>query len=149
MDVGPWLRSVGLEQYETPFRSNNIDDTVLPSLTAEDLKDLGVDTVGHRRKLLDAIAALRSDANGRAPSTEASPAIDRSTKDTAERRQLTIMFCDLVGSIFEDEPRTTVSGHLAVCGKTFLNRFPAFTRLRPSSGMKRAPGARAHRARAK
>ena len=67
MDLGGWLRSLGLEQYEAAFRENEIDDTVLPSLTAEDLKDLGVTIVGHRRKLLDAIAALRADANAKAP----------------------------------------------------------------------------------
>ena len=63
MDLGEWLRSLGLERYEAAFRENEIDDTVLPSLTAEDLKDLGVTHVGHRRTLLDAIAVLRSDAN--------------------------------------------------------------------------------------
>ena len=52
MDLGVWLRSLGLEQYEAAFRRNAIDDLVLPSLTAEDLKELGVDAVGHRRKLL-------------------------------------------------------------------------------------------------
>jgi SAM domain (Sterile alpha motif) len=52
MDIGGWLRSLGLGQYETVFRENEIDDTVLPTVTAEDLKDLGVDVVGHRRKLL-------------------------------------------------------------------------------------------------
>jgi SAM domain (Sterile alpha motif) len=56
-----WLRSLGLEQYEAAFRENAIDETILPSLTAEDLKDLGVKLVGHRRKLLDAIVALRND----------------------------------------------------------------------------------------
>ena len=50
MDIGGWLRSLGLERYEAAFRENEIDDTVLPSLTAEDLKDLGVGIVGHRRK---------------------------------------------------------------------------------------------------
>jgi class 3 adenylate cyclase len=98
MDLGDWLRSLGLGQYEAAFRENEIDDTVLPSLTAEDLKDLGVSIVGHRRKLLDAIAALRADANSKAPPSEALPPIGRSTKDAAERRQLTVMFCDLVGS---------------------------------------------------
>ena len=58
MDIGGWLRSLGLERYEAAFRENEIDDTVLPSLTAEDLKDLGVGIVGHRRKMLDAIAVL-------------------------------------------------------------------------------------------
>jgi hypothetical protein len=56
MDIGDWLRSLGLERYEEAFRENEIDDTVLPNLTAEDLKDLGVGIVGHRCKLLDAIA---------------------------------------------------------------------------------------------
>jgi hypothetical protein len=58
MDVADWLRKLGLEQYEPAFRANEIDANLLPSLTAEDLKDLGVTLVGHRRRLLDAIAAL-------------------------------------------------------------------------------------------
>jgi class 3 adenylate cyclase/predicted ATPase len=96
MDVENWLRSLGLDRYEAAFRDNEIDATVLPSLTAEDLKDLGVVIVGHRRKLLDAIAALRTDA--KAPRPNALPTIDRSPKDSAERRQVTVMFSDLVGS---------------------------------------------------
>jgi len=63
LDIDGWLRSLGLEQYEAAFRDNEIDDRVLPSLTHEDLKEIGVGPVGHRRKLLDAIAALRADAN--------------------------------------------------------------------------------------
>jgi len=62
MDVVVWLRSLGLGKYEVAFRENEIDETVLPSLTAEDLKNLGVSIVGHRRKL-DAIAALRNDGS--------------------------------------------------------------------------------------
>src|SRR5271155_5152174 len=65
MDIEGWLRSLGLERYEAAFRENEINATVLPNLTAEDLKDLGVGIVGHRRKLLDAIAALRLDANNK------------------------------------------------------------------------------------
>src|ERR1700730_10435992 len=98
MDLGAWLRNLGLGQYEAIFRENEIDDTVLRSLTAEDLKELGVGPLGHRRKLLDAIAALRADANAKAPASDALPAIDITTKDTAERRQVTVMFSDLVGS---------------------------------------------------
>ena len=98
MDIGGWLRSLGLEKYEAAFRENEIDDTVLPNLTAEDLKDLGVGIVGHRRKLLDAIAALHSEAEAKAALTEAPQTGDRSAKDTAERRQVTVMFSDLVGS---------------------------------------------------
>ena len=66
MDVVVWLRSLGLEEYEAAFRDNKINERVLPSLTAEDLKELGVSALGHRRILLDAIAALRADARGKA-----------------------------------------------------------------------------------
>jgi hypothetical protein len=71
MDIVVWLRSLGLGKYEAAFRENEIDETVLPNLTAEDLKELGVTALGHRRKLLDAIAALRADARGKAPSVDA------------------------------------------------------------------------------
>src|SRR6516165_8354058 len=98
MDVGEWLRSLGLERYEAVVRENEIDETVLPKLTAEDLKELGVGALGHRRKLLDAITALRADASAKAPSLDVLPAADRTAKDTAERRQVTVMFSDLVGS---------------------------------------------------
>src|SRR5215471_17614911 len=92
MDVGGWLRRLGLEHYEAAFRENRIDDTVLPSLTAEDLKDLGVGFVGDRRKLLNAIAALRAEANAPTSLSDAPPATDKAAKDTAERRQVTVMF---------------------------------------------------------
>ena len=59
MDVVVWLRRLGLGKYEAAFRENEIDETVLPSLTEEHLKQLGVTALGHRVKLLDAIAALR------------------------------------------------------------------------------------------
>src|SRR5947208_11388536 len=95
MDVGEWLRGLGLEQYEPAFRANEIDERVLPSLTAEDLKDLGVTLVGHRRRLLDAIAALGREAAG---ATVAAANRDRPAPAEAERRQLSVMFCDLVGS---------------------------------------------------
>jgi class 3 adenylate cyclase len=98
MDVGSWLRKLGLEEYEAAFRDNKIDDTVLPSLTAEDLKELGVGALGHRRKLLDAIAGLRTQTSAPTPLSEASPTTDEAAKDTAERRQVTVMFSDLVGS---------------------------------------------------
>jgi class 3 adenylate cyclase len=98
MDIGDWLQSLGLERYEAAFRENEIDETVLPSLTAEDLKDLGVGIVGHRRKLLDATAVLRAYASAKAPTAEAPPTLPKSPQDTAERRQVTVMFSDLVGS---------------------------------------------------
>ena len=71
MDVVVWLRSLGLGKYEAAFRENEIDETVLPSLTHETLKELGVTAVGHRLKLLDAIAALRNDAINKPPSVHA------------------------------------------------------------------------------
>src|SRR5215469_12359870 len=101
MDIVVWLRSLGLGKYEAPFRENDIDETVLPSLTAEDLKELGVASLGHRRKLLDAIAALRSGASGKAPPANAatmSSASNARPEERAERRQVTVMFSDLVGS---------------------------------------------------
>ena len=98
MDLGEWLRSLGLERYEAAFRKNEINDTLLPSLTADDLKDLGVVIVGHRRTLLNAIAALRTDVNAKTVPADALPTLDTSPKDTAERRQVTVMFSDLVGS---------------------------------------------------
>jgi class 3 adenylate cyclase len=94
VDVAAWLHGLGLQQYEQAFRENAIDDAVLLELTADDLKDLGVSLVGHRRKLLAAIAALRSES-GPEPRAEARGVADTSI---AERRHLTVMFCDLVGS---------------------------------------------------
>ena len=93
MDVRDWLRSLGLSEYEPAFRDNQIDSEVLPKLTRDDLKELGVAAVGDRRKLLSAIAELSG--------TFAEPAaVAKAIRvDTAaERRQLTVMFCDLVGS---------------------------------------------------
>ena len=63
MDIAAWLRSLGLEQYEPAFRDNDIDDALVPRLTGEDLKDLGMTSVGHRRKLLDAIAEFNKAAD--------------------------------------------------------------------------------------
>jgi hypothetical protein len=88
MDIVVWLRTLGLGQYETAFRENEISEKVLPSLTAEDLKELGVTALGHRRILLDAIAALRSNASGNAPSVDAvttSSAPSPHPEDRAER----------------------------------------------------------------
>jgi hypothetical protein len=62
VDVADWLSGLGLEQYASAFAANDIDDQVLPELTADDLIGLGVTSIGHRRRLLAAIAALRSDA---------------------------------------------------------------------------------------
>src|SRR5215468_4055567 len=93
MDIGSWLRSLGLGQYEALFRASEIDADILPELTDVDLEKLGV-PLGHRKRLLRAISGLTAAETLRAPSasTGAKP------HDAAERRQLTVMFCDLVGS---------------------------------------------------
>ena len=134
MDVVVWLRSLGLGKYEVLFRENDIDETVLPNLTAEDLKELGVASLGHRRKLLDAIAALRTDASGEAPSadvaTTASPA-SVPPEDRAERRQVTVMFSDLVGStalsarMDPEDLREVISAYQKCVAETVL-RFGGF-----------------------
>jgi class 3 adenylate cyclase/predicted ATPase len=101
MDVVTWLRGLGLAQYEAAFRDNAIDVEVLPDLTDADLAGLGV-LLGHRKKILRAITALRAPATGehQSPLSEAVPPPPSATTPApaAERRQLTVMFCDLVGS---------------------------------------------------
>jgi hypothetical protein len=71
MDIVVWLRSLGLGKYEAEFRENEIDETVLPSLTHETLKEIGVTALGHCVKLLDAITALRNGAGGNAQEPKA------------------------------------------------------------------------------
>jgi len=126
MDVGDWLRALNLEQYEAAFRDNAIDGAILPSLTGEDLKDLGVAIVGHRRKLLDAIAVLR---DGVIPGSM--PAAHRASTDAAERRQVTVMFTDLVGStalsarLDPEDLRDLVSAYQS-CVAEAVRRFGGF-----------------------
>jgi class 3 adenylate cyclase/predicted ATPase len=101
MDVAVWLRGLGLERYEAAFRENEINERVLPNLTQEDLKEIGVGPVGHRRMLLEAIAALPADTGGSAPAANVattSNAPSAPPENRAERRQVTVMFSDLVGS---------------------------------------------------
>ena len=100
VDVGSWLRNLGLERYEAAFRENDVDAELLPNLTADDLKEIGITSLGHRRRLLEAIAALRLEGT---PAVDPRPAAqpDRnlaSPETTAERRPLSVMFCDLIGS---------------------------------------------------
>ena len=97
MDVASWLRSLGLEQYEATFRDNAIDDSVLPDLTDQDLEKLGV-LLGHRRKLLRSIANIEATAQTALNAPGATVPVDVPPRDNAERRQVTVMFSDLVGS---------------------------------------------------
>ena len=113
MDVGGWLRGLGLGQYEEQFRDNKIDADVLPRLTVDDLKDIGVSVVGDRRRLLDAIAVIAGA--GPASPTKSAPSKGH---QAAERRPITVMFCDLVGStslaakLDAEDWRTLVNAYL-------------------------------------
>ena len=131
MDIVVWLRSLGLGKYEAAFRENEIDETVLPSLTHETLKELGVTAVGHRLKLLDAIAALRSDASGKAPPVDATSTPSAHPEDRAERRQVTVMFSDLVGSTalsarMDPEDLREVISAYQKCVAEIVQRFGGF-----------------------
>src|SRR3984893_16116706 len=132
MDVAAWLRGLGLEQYAPAFHDNAVDGEVLRELTADDLKDLGVTLVGHRGKLLAAISAL-----GMEPPTVARPAANAISAPTspstidAERRQLTVMFCDLVGSTalstrHDPEDLRELIGDYHRCVADMVGRFDGF-----------------------
>src|SRR5271167_4750762 len=126
MDVTEWLRSLGFEQYATAFVENHIRPELLPSLTADDLKDLGVGSVGHRRELLGAIAVLRA---GPADASVSAPA--QGASSGAERRQLTVMFSDLVGSTalsarLDPEELREVIGAYHRCVAESVRRFDGF-----------------------
>jgi hypothetical protein len=145
MDLGGWLRSLGLERYEATFRENDIDETVLPGLTAEDLKELGVASLGHRRKLLDAVAALRADASGKGPEAPPTEKIG-SAEDRAERRQVTVMFSDLVGStalsarMDPEDLREVISAYQKCVAET-VGRFGGFVAKYQGEEQRRPSGA--------
>jgi class 3 adenylate cyclase/tetratricopeptide (TPR) repeat protein len=128
MDIGGWLRSLGLERYNGAFHENSITEKVLPRLTADDLKELGVSTVGDRRLLLDAIADLRSSKR----SEQAPSAAPVTAQDTAaERRQVTVMFSDLVGSTalsarMDPEDLREVISAYQKCAAETVSRFGGF-----------------------
>jgi len=103
VNIGGWLQSLGMGRYEQAFRDNDIGLDVLPALTAEDLKEIGITSVGDRRRLLGALAALRGEDAGLTPEAIAQllrsePPPPSAEDDAAERRQLTVLFCDLAGS---------------------------------------------------
>jgi class 3 adenylate cyclase len=95
-DVAAWLTQLGLAGYIGAFRDNDIDATVLPTLTADDLRELGVASVGHRRRILEAVARL-SDAAEMETVAEVPATVEE--PHSAERRMLTVMFCDLMESV--------------------------------------------------
>ena len=120
MDVRAWLQGLELESYAEAFADNDIDGAMLPALTAEDLKDVGVASVGHRRKLLEAISAL---ADGQ---TETAPALDGQTAPVGERRQVTVLFADLASRHQPANGRLSPhrTGLVPVRGRTFLHVHP-------------------------
>jgi class 3 adenylate cyclase len=127
MDVSSWLRDLGLENYVPAFRANDIEFELLSRLTAEDLIALGVTSVGHRRKLLDAIALLKNDTVGAA----AEPIATALRPVEAERRQLTVLLCDLVGStalaarLDPEDLRAVMQAYQAVCAEV-VSRFEGY-----------------------
>src|SRR5215470_3658175 len=92
-EIADWLKALGMSEYAGRFAENGIDISVLRHLTDQDLKDIGV-LLGHRRKLLAAIAEL----GGTVPTAPQPALAEPKPQDGAERRQLTVLFCDLVGS---------------------------------------------------
>jgi class 3 adenylate cyclase len=132
-DIGGWLRSLGLGEYEAAFRDNDIDGQILPELTAEDLIGLGIASIGHRRKLLAAIAGLRDapSLTAAAPPPITAKPPGRTDTGSAERRQLTILFCDVVGSTalatrLDPEDLRDVIGSYHRCAADVLTRFGGF-----------------------
>ncbi|MGC2201612.1 MAG: adenylate/guanylate cyclase domain-containing protein, partial [Stellaceae bacterium] len=128
-NVADWLRRLGLEQYASEFAANDVDGEILPELTADDLVGLGITSIGHRRKLLAAIAALRAEAPQSAVETPTPTAAAISAE--AERRQLTVMFCDLVGSTplstrFDLEDLREIVGAYHRCVADTVGRFGGF-----------------------
>ncbi len=133
MDVAHWLRDLGLERYEAAFRENDVGAQLLPNLTADDLKDLGITSVGHRRQLLEAIAALRIK---HPPAVDLSPpprpaGNTASLETTAERRPLSVMFCDLIGSTalsarLDPEDLRQVIRTYQECVATTIRQFEGF-----------------------
>jgi class 3 adenylate cyclase len=132
MDIAVWLRGLGLEQYERAFRENDIDPELLPELTADDLIGLGIGSIGHRRRLLAAIAALQSSEPNRPADLPEPPAIDpKRQPGVAERRQLTVMFSDLANSTMlasrvDPEELGEVIGTYHRCVAEVVGRFNGF-----------------------
>jgi class 3 adenylate cyclase len=135
MDIAVWLRNLGLGRYEQAFRDNEINESVLPKLTAEDQKELGVVAIGHRRTLLDAITSLRAgtvvENESSARSLKETTTQTRYSHSEAERRQLTIAFIDLLGSTalssrLDPEDLREVIGAYHKCVAEIVSRFDGF-----------------------
>ena len=136
IDVAEWLKALGLERYAPTFAKNDIDAEVLPELTSDDLIGIGVSSIGHRRKLLAAVAQLRSNSTfpstllpGLAPGISGEGRVGAGAE--AERRQLSVMFCDLVGSTplvtrYDPEDLHEIVGAYHRCVADTVARFAGF-----------------------
>jgi predicted ATPase/class 3 adenylate cyclase len=125
--IAEWLKSLGMSEYTERFAQNRIDFSVLPDLTDQDLKELGI-VLGDRRKMLRAIGQFSSTPLATVPLIDATPAPPRSS---AERRQLTVMFCDLVGSTelstrLDPEDLQEVIGAYHRCCSDVITKFGGF-----------------------
>ena len=125
--MADWLKKLGMSEYAQRFAENDIDIAVLPHLTDQHLKDLGV-SLGHRLKMLHAVAQLA----GAAPATpQPAPVTEPKSQDTAERRQVTVMFSDLVGStalsarMDPEDLREVISAYQKCVAET-VHRFGGF-----------------------
>lgn len=131
MNLEAWLRSLNLGQYEAVFQKNSVTADLLASLTAEDLKDLGITVVGHRRRLLNAIAALRTDAGPSDLRAQADQTDHPQASPAAERRHVSVMFCDLVDSTglsarLDPEDLSAVIRRYQACVEREIERFGGF-----------------------
>jgi class 3 adenylate cyclase len=125
--IAEWLASVGMSEHARRFAENDIDTDVLPELTDRDLEQLGI-SLGHRRKILRAIRELGGTAAA-ALQTTAVP--EQKPQDSAERRQVTVMFCDLVGSTalsarMDPEDMREVISAYQKCVADTVRRFDGF-----------------------
>jgi class 3 adenylate cyclase/tetratricopeptide (TPR) repeat protein len=125
-----WLREIGLERYASVLAENDIDFSVVHKLSETDLKELGV-TLGHRKKFLEARDSLDLNQAGEAPTRVLSPAPPSDQIGSGERRQLTVMFCDLVGStalsekLDPEELRALLHEYRTRCGEV-ISRYEGF-----------------------
>jgi hypothetical protein len=141
MDVAVWLRNLGLQQYEALFRENDIDAEAVGDLTDADLEKLGV-TLGHRKRLLKAIVSLGATEPAPKPT---SPAPLTLSTDAVERRPITVMFCDLVGStsiaakLDAEDWRNLVNAYLDEASTHGLSSVPSAPVSHRTGGQKRSP----------
>jgi hypothetical protein len=132
--IADWLEKLGMSEYAQRFDENDIDFTILSDLTDQDLEKIGVASLGHRRKLLRAIAELSSVERVTPPvTTEGAAPVAAQPRDAAERRQVTVMFSDLVGStalsarIYPEDLREVISAYQRCVAET-VRRFGGLSR---------------------